>query len=66
MKIVARAYQLARSGECRGLREIIDQLRLEGATNPSIDDRLRGSVIQADLARLCHEARGTSPRYSAE
>ena len=50
-----RAYQLARSGKCRGVAQIKDRLRVEGYAD--IPSRIYGSALLADLRRLCVAAR---------
>lgn len=44
---VERAFQLARSGECRSVNDIRRQLRLEQRSN--IDAHLAGSAIRKQL-----------------
>ena len=51
-----RAYQLAKSGECVGVANIIDRLRAEGYTDAPA--QIFGPTLTADLRRLCVKARG--------
>ena len=51
-----RAYELAQSGEFRGVSDIKVRLKGEGFT--SVDGHLYGPSIRKELRRLCAEARG--------
>jgi hypothetical protein len=53
-----RAYQLARSGKCAGVREIKERLLTEGFQN--VFGQLYGSTITKALRRLCVAARSGS------
>jgi len=48
-----RAYQLARSGSCKGVLQISRRLMSEGYSSISIDDYLGLPSISADLAYIC-------------
>lgn len=52
---VERAYQLARSGDCRGLAEIAAALKRE--RHEAVDAHLAGPSIKRDLRRLCEARR---------
>ena len=58
--IIERAYQLARSGQCKGMQDIRRQLRVEGYGGPQ--DELTGLGIRRHLKRLCAEARSGGAR----
>jgi hypothetical protein len=49
-----RAYELARSGECSSISEIIKRLVEDGY--PNVRARLDGPAIKKDLRRLCQAA----------
>jgi hypothetical protein len=54
--IIERAFQLARSGECRTLGEIHQRLRREQYSQTS--EHLSGRLIKAQLSKLMEQARG--------
>lgn len=60
MSTVQRAYELAASGECADLKEV--KARLSAEKHVNVTGHLHGRSITADLARLCREAAGMSPR----
>lgn len=49
--IVERAFQLARSGTCRGIVEIKNHLRAE--RYDGIESQLAGASIKKQLSALC-------------
>jgi hypothetical protein len=51
-----RAFELARSGVCRGLADIRERLKAERFMD--VDQQLYGRSLQQQLKRLCDEARG--------
>ena len=51
---VERAYELARSGECRGVDEIKKRLKAEQCS--AVEAQLAGRAIQRELRALCLEA----------
>ena len=59
---VERAYQLARSGECAGVKEIKERLLIEGFQN--VSGQLYGSTITKALRLLCVAARSGSTALS--
>ncbi len=54
-----RAYELARSGTCVGLDDLIRRLEEEGYPTPR--STLTGPVLRRDLTDLCREARRAEP-----
>jgi hypothetical protein len=48
---IERAYELARSGECRTLSEVKQQLSADG--HDRIQEHLYGSTVSAALRKLC-------------
>lgn len=48
---VERAFQLARSGDCRGVPDIISTLKRE--RHDAVDAHLAGPSIKRDLRRIC-------------
>jgi hypothetical protein len=56
LPLVERAYQLARSGDFRSLREIELQLRREGYVIKAVREHLEGQAIRASLSTLCKSA----------
>ncbi len=54
--VVERAFELAKSGEYTGIREIRERLSREGYTQD--EARLYGRELAKSLLRLCAEARG--------
>ena len=54
-----RAYELASSGECRGLGEIRERLKREGYRD--VQGQLYGPTLAKALNRLCAEARQSKP-----
>ena len=59
---VERAYQLARSGECAGVKEIKERLLIEGFQD--VSGQLYGSTITKALRLLCVAARSGSTALS--
>lgn len=53
-RILERAFELARSGQCRNLGDIYFQLKLEGFTQ--IHAHFGGRAIQTQLRKLMAEA----------
>lgn len=53
-RIVERAFQLARSGECRKMGDILQALRRERFTQ--IEAHLGGRLIKEQLSKLMAEA----------
>ena len=53
-RIIERAFQLARSGECRTLDELKGRLRRE--QHGSVDQHLGGMAIKAQLKKLMADA----------
>jgi tRNA G26 N,N-dimethylase Trm1 len=51
---IERAYQMARSGECRSLEEIAIGLRREGYE--AVAAHLAGASIRRDLRQICAQA----------
>jgi hypothetical protein len=54
-----RAYQLARTGSCKGVGDIRAQLKREGF--PDIPGQLYGPTLARALNRLCQAANGLAP-----
>jgi len=52
--IIERAFQLARSGQCRSMADIHQQLRREGFIQ--IQEHLSGRLIKSQLTRLINDA----------
>jgi hypothetical protein len=53
---VERAFELARSGECRGMSEISARLKLEW--HEAVDAHLAGPSIRRDLKKIWEAAEG--------
>ena len=56
LPLVERAFQLARSGACAGVKDIRLQLKGEGYTNGDIQNHLDGLSIRAALVALCKKS----------
>ena len=52
---VERAFELARSGACRNLEEIISRLKAEGLD--SVEGHVAGASIRSELRQVCHDHR---------
>lgn len=50
---IERAYQLARSGECRTISDIKQRLSADG--HERIQEHLYGSTVSSALRKLCQE-----------
>ncbi|NBB52971.1 hypothetical protein GVN24_32340 [Rhizobium sp. CRIBSB] len=50
---IERAYQLARSGECRTLSDIKQRLNADG--HERIQEHLYGASVSSALRKLCQE-----------
>jgi hypothetical protein len=48
---VERAFELARSGDCQGVADIVSALKRE--RHESVDAHLAGPSLRRDLRRLC-------------
>lgn len=59
---VERAYELARTGPCKNIVEIKNQLRREHYG--SIDEHLSGQSIRKQLLELCRVRRGMNARMA--
>lgn len=59
LSTVERAYQLARSGDCRGIDEIRTKLIREG--HESVQAHLSGPTLRRELTQLCKRAPGSQP-----
>jgi hypothetical protein len=57
--IIERAYELARSGACRGSSEVRLALKADDYSNADINQHLRGPTLIKQLNRLCREARAS-------
>jgi hypothetical protein len=57
-RTLERAYELARSGECKGVGEIRQRLKTEGYDN--IAGQLYGSTVTRALNGLCAAARASA------
>lgn len=55
--VIQRAYELARSGRCRGVQEIRTALKREGFE--AVDMQLEGRMLRMELSKLCREPRAT-------
>lgn len=53
-----RAFELARSGECRSLLEIRQRLKAE--RHHLVEEHLTGHSIRRELSKLCAEAKRPS------
>jgi len=53
--IIERAFQLARSGQCRRVADIHQQLKREGFAE--VQDHLQGRAIKGQLSKLMADAR---------
>jgi hypothetical protein len=54
LSTIERAFELARSGSCRSVAEIV--MRLKQERHDSVEAHLAGQSIRRDLRRLCAEA----------
>ena len=61
---VERAYQLARTGECRSVSEIKKRLRDEGFFD--VNGQLYGPWLAKDLRRLCGDAKASQSEREPE
>lgn len=52
---IERAFELARSGDCRSVLEIRQRLKAE--RHPLVDEHLTGHSIRRELAKLCADAK---------
>lgn len=52
---VERAYELARSGKCLKIEDLVRQLKAEGFE--AVEAHMSGSSIRAELRQLCKAAR---------
>ena len=50
---IERAYELARSGECRTLSDVKQRLSADG--HDRIQEHLYGSTVSSALRKLCQE-----------
>ncbi len=50
---IERAYELARSGDCRTLSDVKQRLSADG--HDRIQEHLYGSTVSAALRKLCQE-----------
>lgn len=55
LSTVERAFELARSGNCRSIEEIVRRLKQEQMDQ--VDAHLGGSSIRKDLRQACAESR---------
>lgn len=55
LRVLERAFELARSGECAGVQDIKAKLKAEHFTG--IDDQLYGPSLVRQLKQLCDAAR---------
>ncbi|HUO11122.1 MAG TPA: hypothetical protein VMU37_00045 [Caulobacteraceae bacterium] len=55
--IIERAYELARSGACRGSNDVRQALRAEDYTNSDVNLHIRGPSLVRTLNRICRQAR---------
>ncbi len=54
--VIERAYELADSGTCRSVSEIVKKLDAEGY--PGASGQLYGPVLKGELRRRCQAAAG--------
>lgn len=60
---IERAYELARSGECRTLSDVKQRLSADG--HDRIQEHLYGATVSSALRRLCQENYVPRPDESA-
>jgi hypothetical protein len=60
LRVLERAFELARSGECAGVQDIKARLKAEHFTG--IDDQLYGPSLVRQLKQLCDAARRENAR----
>ncbi len=54
-----RAYQIARSGECSNLEDLVRQLKSERFD--AVDAHTSGPSVRRDLRQICQQARRHDP-----
>ena len=64
MNVIQRAFDLARSGECRNKQELERQLRREGFS--SVEDHLSGHQITGQLRTIFAEQRDKRTTATSE
>ena len=62
---IVRAFQLARSGRFSVMKQLKDELRLEGYTRAEVHNGLYGRSTTVALRRLCAQFRA-GPRGESE
>jgi hypothetical protein len=58
--LLERAYQLARTGDCRGSADIRLRLKAERFSSFEVNSQISGASIIKALNRLCREARASN------